>query len=140
MEKLRILKRLKRWVECHWRKTKNESDKTQVKSPVKACLVAVRVAKHKYFSRLIAFEECHPMALLRFSCSLHGRQSSSGDVDEFVQHMQVTVMARRAIAQVYVVHQLHPFLDRGDLHSITHALSHLDYCNVLFKGSPMCSS
>ncbi|KAM6466454.1 uncharacterized protein PHA67_012250 [Liasis olivaceus] len=54
---------------------------------------------------------------------------------------QVAVMAKRAFAQLRVVHQLHPFLDRESLQSVTHALviSHIDYCNALYMGLPLKS-
>lgn len=54
---------------------------------------------------------------------------------------QVAAMARRAFAQLRVVHQLRPFLDRDALRTVTHALviSRIDYCNAFYMGLPLKS-
>ncbi|XP_070796004.1 proto-oncogene Mas-like [Pituophis catenifer annectens] len=48
-------------------------------------------------------------------------------------------VTRGAFAQVHLVCQLRPFLDRDALCTVTHALvtSHLDYCNSLYMGLPL---
>lgn len=50
-------------------------------------------------------------------------------------------MARMAFAQLYVVHQLHPYLDPGALCMVTQILiiSWLGYCNALYTGLPLNS-
>uniref|UniRef100_A0A8C6XMC9 Reverse transcriptase domain-containing protein n=1 Tax=Naja naja TaxID=35670 RepID=A0A8C6XMC9_NAJNA len=52
---------------------------------------------------------------------------------------QVGAVTRGAFAQVRLVHQLHPYLDRDALRMVTHALvtSRLDYCNALYLGLPL---
>uniref|UniRef100_A0A8C6XR48 Reverse transcriptase domain-containing protein n=1 Tax=Naja naja TaxID=35670 RepID=A0A8C6XR48_NAJNA len=52
---------------------------------------------------------------------------------------QVGAVARGAFAQVRLVRQLRPFLDRDALRTVTHALvtSRLDYCNALYLGLPL---
>uniref|UniRef100_A0A8C6XI90 Reverse transcriptase domain-containing protein n=1 Tax=Naja naja TaxID=35670 RepID=A0A8C6XI90_NAJNA len=52
---------------------------------------------------------------------------------------QVGTIARGAFAQLRLVHQLRPFLDRDALRTVTHALvtSRLDYCNALYLGLPL---
>ena len=53
---------------------------------------------------------------------------------------QVTSVAQNNHYQLWLVHQLHPFLDRDSLPTVIHALvtSRLDYCNAPFVGLPMC--
>lgn len=50
---------------------------------------------------------------------------------------QMTAMARRAFAQLYVVYWFLPFLDWEALLMITHVLinSWMDYCNTLYMNS-----
>lgn len=52
---------------------------------------------------------------------------------------QMAVVARSAFAQLYLVPQLHLFLDWQVLVTITHVLviSRLDYDNVLYMGLPL---
>nr|GFC52549.1 hypothetical protein [Tanacetum cinerariifolium] len=52
---------------------------------------------------------------------------------------QVAAVARGAFAQLRLVRQLRPYLDRADLATVTHALvtSRLDYCNALYVGLPL---
>uniref|UniRef100_A0A8C6X2L9 Reverse transcriptase domain-containing protein n=1 Tax=Naja naja TaxID=35670 RepID=A0A8C6X2L9_NAJNA len=47
-----------------------------------------------------------------------------------------------AFAQIRLVHQLRPFLDRDALRTVTQALviSRLDYCNALYLGLPLCTT
>lgn len=63
MEELWVLKRVKRFLECHWIKM-DESDWTWLWAATKAYLLVVRLAKQHYFSTLIASAECHTVALL----------------------------------------------------------------------------
>uniref|UniRef100_A0A8C6XGB6 Reverse transcriptase domain-containing protein n=1 Tax=Naja naja TaxID=35670 RepID=A0A8C6XGB6_NAJNA len=55
---------------------------------------------------------------------------------------QVGAVARGAFAQVRLVRQLRPYLDRDALRTITQALvvSRLDYCNALYLGLPLCTT
>uniref|UniRef100_A0A8C6Y510 Reverse transcriptase domain-containing protein n=1 Tax=Naja naja TaxID=35670 RepID=A0A8C6Y510_NAJNA len=52
---------------------------------------------------------------------------------------QVGAVARGAFAQVRLVRQLHPYLDRDALRTVTQALVTLwlDYCNALYLGLPL---
>lgn len=56
--------------------------------------------------------------------------------------LQVTVMARRAFAQLRVVCQLLPFLNQHALLTVIHTLvtSLLDYCNAIYMGLPWKSN
>ncbi|XP_070582622.1 LOW QUALITY PROTEIN: uncharacterized protein [Erythrolamprus reginae] len=53
----------------------------------------------------------------------------------------LSAVARGAFAQVRLVRQLRPYLDRESLLTVTHALitSRLDYCNALYMGLPLKS-
>uniref|UniRef100_A0A8C6X1D0 Reverse transcriptase domain-containing protein n=1 Tax=Naja naja TaxID=35670 RepID=A0A8C6X1D0_NAJNA len=52
---------------------------------------------------------------------------------------QVGAVARGAFAQVCLVRQLRPYLDRDALRTVTHAFvtSWIDYCNALYMGLPL---
>ncbi|KAF7249720.1 Plexin-D1 [Varanus komodoensis] len=52
---------------------------------------------------------------------------------------QVTVVARSAFLQPWLIHQLRPFLENICLATVTHALvtSRLDFCNALYVGLPL---
>nr|GFC43941.1 hypothetical protein [Tanacetum cinerariifolium] len=58
---------------------------------------------------------------------------------ELLLDSQVAAVARGAFAQLRLVRQLRPYLDRADLATVTHALvtSRLDYCNALYVGLPL---
>ncbi|KAF7236632.1 Ectonucleotide pyrophosphatase/phosphodiesterase family member 7 [Varanus komodoensis] len=51
---------------------------------------------------------------------------------------QVTAVARSAFLQLWLILQLHPYLEYDCLATVTHALvtSRLDFCNVLYVGLP----
>ncbi|XP_070618653.1 uncharacterized protein, partial [Erythrolamprus reginae] len=53
----------------------------------------------------------------------------------------LSAVARGAFAQVRLVRQLRPYLDRESLLTVTHALitSRFDYCNALYMGLPLKS-
>uniref|UniRef100_A0A8D0BC31 Reverse transcriptase domain-containing protein n=1 Tax=Salvator merianae TaxID=96440 RepID=A0A8D0BC31_SALMN len=53
----------------------------------------------------------------------------------------LSAVARGAFAQVRLVHQLRPYLDRESLLTVAHALitSRIDYCNALYMGLPLKS-
>uniref|UniRef100_A0A803T068 Reverse transcriptase domain-containing protein n=1 Tax=Anolis carolinensis TaxID=28377 RepID=A0A803T068_ANOCA len=52
---------------------------------------------------------------------------------------QVSAVAGRAFAQLKLVRQLRPYLEKSDLTMVVHALvtSRLDYCNALYVGLPL---
>uniref|UniRef100_A0A803SUT5 Reverse transcriptase domain-containing protein n=1 Tax=Anolis carolinensis TaxID=28377 RepID=A0A803SUT5_ANOCA len=52
---------------------------------------------------------------------------------------QVSAVAGRAFAQLKLVRQLRPYLEKSDLTRVVHALvtSRLDYCNALYVGLPL---
>uniref|UniRef100_A0A803SYC2 Reverse transcriptase domain-containing protein n=1 Tax=Anolis carolinensis TaxID=28377 RepID=A0A803SYC2_ANOCA len=52
---------------------------------------------------------------------------------------QVSAVAGRAFAQLKLVRQLRPYLEKSDLAMVVHALvtSRLDYCNALYVGLPL---
>ncbi|KAF7249628.1 putative RNA-directed DNA polymerase from transposon BS [Varanus komodoensis] len=52
---------------------------------------------------------------------------------------QVTAVARSAFLQLWLIHQLRPFLENDCLATVTHALvtSRLDFCNALYMGLPL---
>ena len=54
---------------------------------------------------------------------------------------QVSGVARSPFAELKLVRQLRPFLEKSDLATVTHALvtSRLDYCNVFYVGLPLKS-
>ncbi|KAF7244380.1 putative RNA-directed DNA polymerase from transposon BS [Varanus komodoensis] len=52
---------------------------------------------------------------------------------------QVTAVARSAFLQLWLIHQLCPYLEYNCLVTVTHALvtSRLDFCNTLYVGLPL---
>ncbi|KAF7243143.1 Cullin-3 [Varanus komodoensis] len=52
---------------------------------------------------------------------------------------QVTTVARSAFLQLWLIHQLRPYLEYNCLATVTHALvtSRLDFCNALYVGLPL---
>ncbi|KAF7249222.1 Follistatin-related protein 4, partial [Varanus komodoensis] len=52
---------------------------------------------------------------------------------------QVTVVARSAFLQLWLIHQLCPYLENNCVATVTHILvtSRLDFCNVLYVGLPL---
>uniref|UniRef100_A0A803SWN1 Reverse transcriptase domain-containing protein n=1 Tax=Anolis carolinensis TaxID=28377 RepID=A0A803SWN1_ANOCA len=52
---------------------------------------------------------------------------------------QVSAVAGRAFAQLKLVRQLRPYLEKSDLTMVVHALvtSRMDYCNALYVGLPL---
>ncbi|KAF7253873.1 putative RNA-directed DNA polymerase from transposon BS [Varanus komodoensis] len=52
---------------------------------------------------------------------------------------QVTAVARSAFPQLWLIHQLRPFLENDCLATVIHALvtSQLDFCNALYVGLPL---
>lgn len=80
-EKLQILKRAKRFLECCWRKIRDDSNRTRLRAPIKGYLVTVRVVKQQHFPDLIASSECCPEALFWVAhCLL-----DQGGLDELLQ-------------------------------------------------------
>ncbi|KAF7246492.1 PDZ domain-containing RING finger protein 4, partial [Varanus komodoensis] len=52
---------------------------------------------------------------------------------------QMTAVARSAFLQLWLIHQLRPYLEYDCLATVTHALvtSRLDFCNALYVGLPL---
>ncbi|KAF7251190.1 Enteropeptidase [Varanus komodoensis] len=52
---------------------------------------------------------------------------------------QVTAVARNTFLQLWLIHQLRPFLENDCLGTVTHVLvtSRLDFCNTLYVGLPL---
>ncbi|KAF7251647.1 Serine/threonine-protein phosphatase 4 regulatory subunit 4 [Varanus komodoensis] len=52
---------------------------------------------------------------------------------------QVTAVARSAFLQLWLIHQLYPYLEYDCLATVTHELvtSRLDFCNALYVGLPL---
>ncbi|KAF7249528.1 Serine protease inhibitor Kazal-type 6 [Varanus komodoensis] len=58
---------------------------------------------------------------------------------ELTLEVQVTAVARSAFFPLWLIHQLHPYLENDCLATVTHALvtSRLDFCNALYVGLPL---
>lgn len=73
MDELWVLKRIKRHLEHHWKKTKDDSDRTQLTTVIKTYLMVIKVVKHHYLSTLIVPTVCCLAALFRITPSLLGK-------------------------------------------------------------------
>ncbi|KAF7245550.1 hypothetical protein EYD10_08337 [Varanus komodoensis] len=62
---LQVMKQARRWLECRWRKSWDEYDRTHLRAHYWAYAVAVRAAKKKFFSVSIASSKCRPAELFR---------------------------------------------------------------------------
>ncbi|KAF7247959.1 putative RNA-directed DNA polymerase from transposon BS [Varanus komodoensis] len=62
---LRAMKQVGRPIECRWRKSRDESDRTHLRAHYRAYAVVVRAAKKRFFSISIASSQCRPAELFR---------------------------------------------------------------------------
>ncbi|KAF7250183.1 putative RNA-directed DNA polymerase from transposon BS [Varanus komodoensis] len=62
---LRAMKRVGRRLECRWRKSRDEADRTHLRAHYRAYAVAVRAAKKKFFPASIASSQCRPAELFQ---------------------------------------------------------------------------
>ncbi|KAF7242950.1 putative RNA-directed DNA polymerase from transposon BS [Varanus komodoensis] len=60
---LRAMKQVGRRIECRWRRSRGDSDRTHLRVHYRAYAVVVRMAKKKFFSVSIASLQCHPAEL-----------------------------------------------------------------------------
>ncbi|KAF7243701.1 Pleckstrin-likey domain-containing family M member 3 [Varanus komodoensis] len=81
------------------------------------------------------------LVLHRVALPLKDRVHSLGVLldPELSVEFQVAVVARSMFVQLWLIHQLHPYLDKHCLAMVIHALvtSWLDYCNALYMGLPL---
>ncbi|KAF7239030.1 Potassium voltage-gated channel subfamily H member 6 [Varanus komodoensis] len=78
---------------------------------------------------------------VRNQCLAEDRVCSLGVLldPELSLKAQVTAVARSAFLQLWLIHQLRPYLENDCLATVTHALvtSRLDFCNTLYVGLPL---